>query len=465
MLSRHQQVLASALLALDAVLIFAAWVGAYALRFSGGVPAPFGVPPPERYLWLGGLVTLASIVTFQSLDLYRSARSLRLMTEQTRIVRGVLLTSALVALLSFALRSEISRLVILIFAALACVALCGSRIAIRSALRALRRRGRNLRHVLVIGTGETARALIRKIQSNPDFGLTLRGVVTEGPGRPRASDLAAPRVGEIADLPGLIERLGAQWVYLALERADAASEEEALRRLQDSTASVRIVPDLSRAFMLNASVEDLDGVPVVRVTESPGLGWNALLKRALDLGVSLPGLILLSAPMLAIAAWIRIDSPGPALIRQERVGMNGRHFRMLKFRTMVADAEPTGEPGWTREGDPRRTRAGRFLRRRSLDELPQLANVILGQMSLVGPRPERPQFVERFRASVPRYMLRHHVKAGLTGWAQIHGLRGDTPLDQRIEHDLYYLSHWSLALDVEILAVTLLRWFSDPHAQ
>jgi len=176
------------------------------------------------------------------------------------------------------------------------------------------------------------------------------------------------------------------------------------------------------------------------------------------------GLVILSPLLAALALWVRLDSRGPVLYTQERVGLSGKRFRMLKFRTMRVDAEAAGTPGWTKPGDPRRTRAGRILRPLSLDELPQLWNVFRGEMSLVGPRPERPIYVEQFRASVPRYMLRHHMKAGITGWAQVHGLRGDTPLERRIEFDLYYVRNWSLALDVRIILLTLVRVFRDANA-
>ncbi len=215
---------------------------------------------------------------------------------------------------------------------------------------------------------------------------------------------------------------------------------------------------------MSASVEDFEGTPIILVTESPGQGWNAVLKRAFDFTFSLIGLILLSPLLLLLAVIVKADSPGPALYAQERVGLNGQRFRMYKFRTMRADAEGKGAAGWTRPGDPRRTRVGSMLRRLSFDELPQLWNVLVGHMSLVGPRPERPVFVQEFRASIPRYMLRHHVKAGITGWAQVNGLRGDTPLDRRIEYDLYYIQHWSMGFDVKILFLTLLRVFRDQSA-
>jgi len=270
-------------------------------------------------------------------------------------------------------------------------------------------------------------------------------------------------LGCVDDLPELVERTGAQLVYLALAREEHEAELLALERLSDSTAAVRLVPDLARAFTLNASVEDFDGMPVVLVTESPDQGWNGVLKRAFDVVFAGAGLLVLWPVLLAIAVWIKLDSRGPVFFVQDRVGLNGRRFRMLKFRTMVPEAESDGAR-WTKKDDPRRTRAGAVLRKLSLDELPQLWNVFVGAMSLVGPRPEQPLFVHQFRASVPRYMLRHHVKAGITGWAQVNGLRGDTPLERRIEYDLYYIEHWSMAFDLKILALTVVRLFRDPSA-
>src|SRR4029453_5376145 len=232
---------------------------------------------------------------------------------------------------------------------------------------------------------------VRKIAARPDYGYVLRGIVA-----PRPDEVAVegvPVVGTVSDLPRLVGAPNPTLVYVALPRSEYEAERAALEQLADSTAAVRLVPDLAYAFTLNASVEDFDGTPVVLVTESRGQGWNAVLKRGFDLVFSAVGLVLLSPVLVALALWVRLDSKGPALYAQERVGMNGRRFRMLKFRTMRLDAEAAG-PGGGRPDDPRRTRAGEILRRLSLDELPQLANVFVGHMSLVGPRPERPMYVE-----------------------------------------------------------------------
>ncbi|TMQ73051.1 MAG: undecaprenyl-phosphate glucose phosphotransferase [Candidatus Eisenbacteria bacterium] len=462
MLARHRQVFASGVFALDAVLIAGSWLGAYALRFHA-LPAPLGVPSLSFYLWFGAVLTPVALLVLRTFKIYRSARTARLSQELLALAQGMIIVGALAALASYFTKGELSRGFLAVFVVVATVAQCGSRVVIRGALRGLRRGGRNLRHTILVGTGDVARLMIEKIHRHADFGLHLQGLV--------ATDLALVGetihghevIGAISDLPRVVETRGVDLVYLALPRQEWQAEEEALRLLADSTAAVRLVPDLRHAFRLNPSVEDFDGMPVVLVTDSPEQGWNAVLKRGFDLVCSTAGLLLLWPVLLAIAVLVKLDSPGPVFYAQERVGLNGRRFRMIKFRSMRVDAEARGA-GWTTKDDPRRTRFGEVLRRLSLDELPQLWNVLVGDMSLVGPRPERPVYVDQFRASIPRYMLRHHVRAGLTGWAQVNGLRGDTPLERRIEYDLYYVKNWSLALDVRILLLTFARVFRDGSA-
>jgi Undecaprenyl-phosphate glucose phosphotransferase len=466
MLARHRQLFATGVFFLDGAILFASWLGAYALRFYGlGLPSPLGVPALSLYLWIGAVLTLVGLLVLNAFRLYRSTRTARLGQEVLTLVQGVAILTALAAIASFFSRGELSRSALVLFGALAMALLLASRVAIRLVLRQLRRHGKNLRHLLVVGTGELAELVVRKIAGRPDYGLVAAGLVAADPGHVGGARSGVPVIGTIEELPALVESTHADLVYLALARSEYQAEELALRKLADSTAAVRLVPDLARAFTLNASVEDFDGLPVVLITESPGEGWNGVLKRAFDLVCSGLGLVVLSPVLLAVALWVRLDSRGPVLFAQERVGLNGRRFRMLKFRTMRVGADSGGTPAWSRPGDPRRTRAGRVLRATSLDELPQLWNVLLGEMSLVGPRPEQPYYVQRFRESVPRYMLRHHVKAGITGWAQINGLRGDTPLERRIEFDLYYIRNWSLAFDLKILLLTVVRVFRDASAQ
>ena len=464
MFSRSRQLFATGTFAVDGVLIAGSWLAAYWLRFHGlGLPTPLGVPPLSLYLWSGAVLTPTALLVLRTFRLYRSARTGRLGFELLAVVQGMVVVAAVAGVGSFYARGELSRFVIALFLGTATLALSGVRIVARLVLRELRRRGLNLRHVLVVGTGEPARMLLKKIRRHADFGLVVHGLVAADAADVGRSLYEVPVLGAIADLPRLAEAHHAEMIYVALERREWEAESFALSLLADSTASVRLVPDLTQAFRLNPSVEDFDGMPVVLVTESPEQGWNAVVKRGFDLASSGLGL-LVTAPLLGvIALLVKLDSQGPVLYAQERVGMNGRRFRMFKFRSMRVGADQKGD-GWTVKDDPRRTVLGTTLRRLSLDELPQLWNVFTGDMSLVGPRPEQPRFVEEFRGAIPRYMLRHHVKAGMTGWAQVNGLRGDTPLEDRIRYDLYYVQHWSIWFDVRILFLTVARVFKDASA-
>jgi Undecaprenyl-phosphate glucose phosphotransferase len=227
---------------------------------------------------------------------------------------------------------------------------------------------------------------------------------------------------------------------------------------------VKVVPDILQVIALRARLEDLDGVPVININEPSLQGVNTLVKRAIDIAISSAALIVLALPIAVLAALVRLTSKGPAFFRQERMGLDGKSFTIVKFRSMHDDAERETGPVWTQQGDPRVTGLGRFLRRSNLDELPQLWNVLRGDMSIVGPRPERPHFVEQFKHRIPQYMLRHKVKSGLTGWAQVNGWRGNTALDKRIEYDLYYIENWSVRLDLKIIWLTIVKGFFHKHA-
>ena len=464
MFARSRQLFASAMFVLDAALVAAAWLLAYWLRFFAlPIEAPLGVPPVRLYLWACAVLVPTALLVLRSFRLYRSARTARLGHELLALMQSLAVTSALAALGSYFVRGELSRITIALFFVTAMVLFTLSRLVLRAWLRSVRRSGRNLRHVLIVGTGPLAELVLAKIRSHRDFGLAVHGLVAADAARVGTEVNGAPVIGVIDDLPRLTEEHGIEILYLALARPEWQAEERAMQLLADSTVAVRLVPDLSQAYRLNPSVEDFDGMPVVLVTESPEQGWNAVVKRLFDVAGSGVGLLVISPVLLVLAILVRLDSPGPIFYTQERVGLNGRRFRMIKFRSMRVGAEEQGG-NWTTANDPRRTKLGTTLRKLSLDELPQLWNVFAGDMSLVGPRPEQPEHVDRFRGSIPRYMLRHHVRAGMTGWAQVNGLRGDTPLEQRIQYDLYYIEHWSLVFDLRILLLTVGRVFRDASA-
>ena len=372
-------------------------------------------------------------------------------------------TAILVGVTLFLGQAEVSGLVLVLSWGLAAGALVATRATLRSVLIQLRLRGRNQRTVLIAGTGKLARGVWERFRAHPEAGFHVIGFV--GPYQASLGGEAPPVLGTPEEIAAIVEDNQVDQVVVALGRAEPADPIKIIHELQRTVASVRIVPDLEGLPAVRPGIEEFGGIPMIRLVESPLVGWNSVAKRCFDL--ALAGLlgVILSPVFIAIAALIRRDSlDAPVLYRQVRMGLDGRLFQILKFRTMISDAEAETEPRWTQPNDPRCTRIGRILRRFNLDELPQLWNVLRGDMSLVGPRPERPELVAQFRRKLPAYMLRHKVKAGMTGWAQVNGWRGDTPIEKRLEYDIDYLQRWSLWLDLKILALTVVRSFRDPNA-
>ncbi|MFG0327565.1 MAG: undecaprenyl-phosphate glucose phosphotransferase [Phycisphaerales bacterium JB037] len=362
------------------------------------------------------------------------------------------------------------------------VGISAFRVCLRMGLRYLRVRGKNLRHVAIIGVGRLGQIAGRTLSRNSWTGIQVSYFIAHEPAADRETCLGKPVLGGLDDLERVLEEHRVDAIYLALPNAEAAQIPQVLKRLERFALDVRIIPDVPLRYLPQSmAVSELEGMPVLSYRESPLYGLGGLSKRALDIAGAAAALILFSPLMLAIAILVRLSGPGPVIFRQPRVTLGDEQFQIYKFRTMfhVADESaprfedddatpddptPAQSPEWTRRDDPRITRIGRFLRRTSLDELPQLINVIKGDMSLVGPRPERPELIERFREDWRGYMLRQHVKAGMTGWAQVNGLRGDTDLRKRIQHDLFYVRHWSLGFDLKILWLTLFRGFVHRNA-
>jgi len=341
-----------------------------------------------------------------------------------------------------------------VFAAIDVVLVVAVRWLIAAVLKRIRRSGGNLQRVLVVGAGELGRRIVERLVEHREYGFRVVGFLDDDPGKQQRKIMDVPVLGTSADLESVVGDREVDQVVLALPLAAHHKTSRLIRRCGQLLVEIKVVPDLLQYYVLRAGVEDLDGLPVINLTQIPLQGWNQLIKRLFDFVGALL-LLLATCWLFPLVAWlIRREDGGPIFYSQVRMGLDGSSFRMYKFRSMRVDAEANGEPQWTRNRDSRVTRIGAFLRRTNLDELPQLVNVLRGDMSLVGPRPERPEFVERFRARYPEYMARHRVRAGLTGWAQVNGLRGDTSIRQRMAHDLYYIENWSLALDLRILWMT-----------
>ncbi|GIL19060.1 MAG: hypothetical protein BroJett041_01740 [Candidatus Jettenia caeni] len=334
----------------------------------------------------------------------------------------------------------------------------------REFLRFLRKQGYNLRYALIISTEKLGQDLVNKLKKHPELGIRISGFLTRDMDSAGNKIQGIPVLGKYSDVRSLISKHKIDIVFVALPFSVHHQLKEVLDWIGDEMVSIMVLPDISDFVTLRGSVSEFEGMPLISLRDTPLYGWNIIVKRLLDIIFASLVLTFASPLMFIIAVMIKLTSEGPVLFKQERMGMDGKTFHILKFRTMLINAEQVTGPVWTKEDDPRRTRIGKLLRMTSLDELPQFFNVLKGDMSIVGPRPERPVFIESFKGTIPKYMLRHKMKAGITGWAQVSGLRGNTSLEKRIEYDLYYIENWSLNFDLKIIWLTLLNGFIDKHA-
>ena len=362
-------------------------------------------------------------------------------------------------------RWEYSQAVFAIFVVHDVLFLVAGRWAVRAHEERQWAAGENLTRVLVAGTGELGRTVAEALLGQSRLGYRVVGFLGEGQGAVGHAGL--PVVGTIDEAREAIDCNLVDQLYVALPLEDHARLVPLVKGLSNECVDIKVVPDVVQYATIKAALEDLDGIPIISLNEVPLQGWSSMAKRLMDASVSAALLLLLVlVPVLPVLALLvrLFGGKGPILLRQERMTLDGKTFQIFKFRTMVDGAEKETGPIFATSDDPRRTPVGAWLRRHNLDELPQLLNVFLGDMSLVGPRPERPPFVQQFRERIPQYMRRHRVKSGMTGWAQVNGWRGNTSIEKRIEFDLYYIENWSLLLDFKILILTIFRGFGQPHA-
>ncbi len=467
--------------AVDVVATSLAWLLAYALRFHEPlatlVPATKGVPDISRYLLLLPLIALLWPPVIYFHGLYQIRRGRSRIDETFAILFSVLIASALTLGATLYVRVyyrfqpevaplwEYSQAVFALFVLLDVLLISFGRAALRAWQERQWAAGENLTRVLVAGTGELGRTVAETLLTHRRLGYRVLGFLGET--QQATGHAGLPVVGTIEGAREAVERSQADQVYVALPLEDHARLLPLVQGLSNECVDLKVVPDVVQYATIRASLEDLDGIPIISLNEVPLQGWSSMVKRVMDAAVSallLLGLCLVPVlPLLALFVK-RYGGKGPVLLRQERMTLDGKTFQIFKFRTMVDEAERDTGPVFATSDDPRRTSVGAWLRRHNLDELPQLINVLLGDMSLVGPRPERPPFVQQFRERIPQYMRRHRVKSGMTGWAQVNGWRGNTSIEKRIEFDLYYIENWSLRLDLKILILTLSRGFGQDHA-
>jgi exopolysaccharide biosynthesis polyprenyl glycosylphosphotransferase len=466
--ARVQVVFVLTLALTDVLMADLAFYLAYWLRRS--IPWPNEAQNMGSFPDYVGIVlahALSILVVFAFSRLYRLVRGPSRIDEFYTIVASTTvatLVGVAVASLMFKnslLELDYSRGMIFYGWALTIILVTIGRLVHAQARAQLRRQGWGRDRVLVVGTGDVAWMILQKIQSNPGLGYEAAGfVTTNGQGEASAG---APLLGHASDLSAIIDEHRIDEVIIALPEATHQEILMLISKCERGKVVIRVFPDVFQIMASQVSIGDLGGLPLLTVRDIALSGWKRTAKRLVDIGGAAFGLIILSPLMMLMAVLIKLDSRGPVFYAQERMGLDARPFRMLKFRSMRQDAEADGA-GWTVENDPRTTRLGRLIRRINADELPQFINVLIGEMSLVGPRPERPVYVNQFRRSIPRYMDRHWEKAGMTGWAQVNGLRGDTSIVERTKYDLWYIENWSLSLDLKILIRTAFNLLRSPNA-
>ena len=451
-------------LAGDMVATLLAFLAAWTLRFELQIPAlTKGAPPLSVYLLtLLPIVLIVWPVVFYFHGLYQSRRDRSRVDEALTIllatVVGTLVLSSIQAWYRPTFEASpnfaFSRAFVGWFLVLGVVFVVTSRLITREVLRRRRLRGLNLQRILIVGAGDMGKEINHKILAHRALGFEVVGFLDDDPNKTGRSFLGTPVIGTLKDVEAVITEQAVDQVYVALPLEAHRKMIQVMETVGKHCVEIKLAPDVLQYATLKATLEDLDGMPVINLSRTPLEGWHSMIKRGVDVVLAAAALVVL-LPGLPIIAWlIKREDGGPVFYKQERMGLDGKPFMILKFRSMRIDAESSTGPVWATRHDDRRTGIGEFIRKWSIDELPQVWNVLRGDMSIVGPRPERPSFVHEFRHKIPDYMLRHRVRAGITGWAQVHGWRGNTSIRKRIQYDLYYIQNWSLKLDFKILWMT-----------
>jgi Undecaprenyl-phosphate glucose phosphotransferase len=479
MMRRYNRLLVGFYVVSDAALGMAAFLLAYLIRFESGlIPVIKGYPPFAQYANMAPFIAIIVPIAFPVQGLYRLRRGRSRIDDFFAVFVGTILAGIIGLVGNLYIQAyplplsllpglsdvsgethEISRVVLALFLTINIAFTYASRELVRELLERRWKAGIGLKRVLIAGSGDLGRMVADKVLQHRELGFQVVGFVDDRAGGDHIGYRGLPLLGMLGETDEIIRREKIDHVYVALPLEEHVKMLGLVEATNREGVDVHVVPDLLQFIALRARLENLDGVPIISLNDVPLRGFNSVLKRIIDVAISGSALLALSLPFFVIAILIRRASRGPVFYTQERMGLDGKAFHVLKFRSMYVGAEDDTGPVWARDDDPRCTPVGKWLRRLDLDELPQLWNVLRGDMSIVGPRPERPYFVEQFKHRIPQYMLRHKVKAGITGWAQVNGWRGNTSLEKRIEYDLYYIENWSVGLDLKIMWLTVVRGF------
>ena len=471
MVRRYNRLLVAFYVLIDALLAVWAFVLAYGIRFESGlIPVTRGYPPIDQYLHIVPYVAVLTPLAFQLQGVYRLRRGRLRVDDFFAVLIGSILAVVFGVVCTLYISVyyaseeekrlgayEVSQVVWGIFLVLNVVFSYFSREAIRALLERRWRRGIGLKRILIAGAGDLGRMVADRVLQHREFGFQVIGFVDDRAAGDHIGYRGLPLLGTLAEVGDIAQRERIDHLYVALPLEEHTKLLDLVEITSRECIDVKVVPDLLQFITLRARLEDLDGLPIINLNDVPLQGFNAWLKRAIDVALSSAALLVLAIPLAIIALIVKLTSRGSVFYAQERMGLDGHAFTVYKFRSMYENAESESGPVWAREDDPRATPIGRWLRKFDLDELPQFWNVLRGDMSIVGPRPERPFFVEQFKHNIPTYMLRHKVKSGITGWAQVNGWRGNTSLEKRIEYDLYYIENWSVTLDLKIMWLTVFR--------
>jgi Undecaprenyl-phosphate glucose phosphotransferase len=452
----------------DMVMIALAFVIAYLLRAESARLDPnvkLGAISDYAGMLLVQVVAIV-IVAFTS-QLYHLVRAVSKIDEFYAVFGaasiGTMMSVAVSTLLFKSFEFDFPRVLIIYAWVFTILLVTLGRWLYRAVQVQLQERGVGRDRALIVGTGDIGQLVLDKIKNSSYLGYEVVGFVSKN-GHGELTELSGrPVLGQAEDLSQLIDQYQIDEVIIALPEAAHDEILDLISKCSKADLSIKVFPDVFQIIANQVSIDDLGGLPLLSIRDVRLRGWRVTVKRLMDLTVSAIGLVLLSPFMFLLAILIKLESPGPVFYVQERMGLDAKPFLMLKFRSMRQDAEANG-PGWTRQNDPRRTRLGTILRKLNVDEFPQLINVLIGEMSVVGPRPERPVYVEQFQRTIPRYMERHKEKSGMTGWAQVNGLRGDTSIIERTKYDLWYIENWSVLLDLKIIIRTVFRAVGDHNA-
>ncbi len=466
MIRENQKLLNRILVFIDGLVIVIALALSYFLRFYTGLfnTNQLRLSLGQYFLPLVFILPLYYLL-YTAFGLYTPHRRKKLENEIFSIISiNIIGLMILISIFFFAKYVNYSRYVLLLFGGLNTVLSIVERITIRKTLRSIRRQGFNLKHILVIGAGDLGCNFANKIDKNPHLGYNIIGFLDDNK-RVGYRVSRTTVIGNLKDLISVILKNNLDEIIIALPLSEYDKLGYIIKVCEKYGVKIQIIPDYYKYIPAKPYVDQLDDIPLINIRHVPlDDAFNKLIKRTMDIIVSLIGIILTSPIMIFTAIMIKLTSPGPILFKQTRVGLHRRKFDMYKFRSMKVQSKEEEKDKWTTKDDPRKTKFGNFIRRTSIDELPQLFNVLKGDMSLIGPRPERPYFVEKFREEIPKYMIKHHVRPGITGWAQVNGWRGDTSIKMRIEHDIYYIENWSLGLDIRILFLTVFKGFVNRNA-